>query len=193
MSGTSAAAKNAFLDGPAPDLGSLHTAFPGVTGANELSGGGYTQQALTFGAASGGIRALSGTESFPVLAQTVRWIGFWDGAVFLFAVPNGGATPKNFVAVPSTDLIVCVAHGFADTDEVTFYNGTPPGGLTEGAVYFVRDKTDDTFKVAATSGGAAIDLTAGASPGCWMSAITEDEYVGVGTHTLSSASMVLPD
>ena len=43
-----------------------------------------------------------------------------------------------------------------------FYNaagGTALAGLTDGATYFVVNKATDTFKVAATSGGTAIDLT----------------------------------
>lgn len=63
---------------------------------------------------------------------------------------------------------------YEDGDEITFSCSgnsnsamgdvaTLPGGITEGTTYFVRDVSGSTFKVAATSGGAAIDLTAAAT------------------------------
>lgn len=54
------------------------------------------------------------------------------------------------------------AHGLENTNRVKWQTaGTPPGNLVSGTTYYVRDKTATTFKVAATSGGAAIDITAG--------------------------------
>ena len=63
----------------------------------------------------------------------------------------------------------------------------PPGTV-------VRDAATDSFKVAATAGGVAIDLTSASSYGCVVAAITEDVYAApLGTHTLSTASVVIPD
>jgi len=46
--------------------------------------------------------------------------------------------------------------------------GVLPTGITAGTVYYVRDKTTDTFKIAATAGGSAIDITgAGTVPNYW--------------------------
>lgn len=175
-------------------LASLHTAFPGSTGTNEVTGGApaYAKKAITINASSGGSRALNASVAFDVPATTVRWVGFWNAGTFLGAAPNGGGTPRNFMAVPSTDTIYSTAHGYADTNKIVFYNGVPPTGLTEGTVYFVRDSTADTFKVAATSGGVAIDLTATASFGAVVCGITEDVYAVQGTHTLSTASIGIP-
>lgn len=191
-----AATKNNMLDGQTFTDASLHSAFPGATGASEISGGipAYARKAITMAAASGGQRLLSAGVTFDVpMATTVRWVGFWDSAAFVGAVPNGGATPKNFMAVPSSDLVYSVSHGYTDTQKIVFYNGTAPGGLTEGTVYFVRDSTADTFKVAATSGGAAINITSASSFGCVVAAITEDLFAMQGTHTLSSATVAVPD
>lgn len=187
--------KNNMLDGQTINTASLHTAFPGTTGANEVSGGApaYARKAITVGAASGGQRTLSSSVTFDVPATTVRWVGFWNSSTFAFCAPNGGATPKNFMAISSSDLVYSEGHGYADTQKIVFYNGTPPGGLTEGTVYFVRDAAADTFKVAATAGGAAINLTSSASFGCVVCAITEDVYAAQGTHQLSTASFVIPD
>lgn len=189
------ATKNTMLDALTFTLASLHTAFPGTTGTNEVTGGApaYAQKSITINAASGGSRALNAGVTFDVPATTVRWVGFWNAGAFLACAPNGGGTPKNFMAVPSTDLIYSASHGYSDTNKIVFFNGTPPTGLTEGTVYFVRDAATDTFKVAATSGGAAIDLTGSASFGCVVCGITEDVYGSQGTHTLSTASVGIPD
>jgi hypothetical protein len=136
---------------------------------------------------------LNAAVTFDVPACTVKWVGFWNAAVFVGCAPNGGATPKNFMSVASTDLVYSAAHGFSDTNKITFYNGTPPAPLAEGTTYFVRDSTTDTFKVAATAGGVAIDLTAAPSFGCVLCAITEDVYAVQGTHQLSSATVAIPD
>lgn len=187
--------KNAMLDGQAFTQASLHTAWPGTTGTNEVTGGApaYARKNITMNAAAGGARALLAAVVFDVPVTTVRWVGYWNAAVFIGAAPNGGATPKNFVAQPSSDLVYSVAHGFADTQKVVFFNGTPPAPLVEGTVYFVRDSTADTFKVAATSGGAAIDLAAAASFGCVVCAIVEDAYAAQGTHQLSTTTFTIPD
>lgn len=189
------ATKNAMLDGQAFTQASLHTAFPGTTGANEVAGGApaYARKNIVMGAAAGGQRTLAAAVTFDVPATTVRWVGYWNAAVFIGTAPNGGATPKNFMAVPATDLVQSVAHGYADTQKIVFFNGTPPAPLVEGTVYFVRDATADTFKVAATAGGAAIDLTATATFGCVVCAVTEDVYAAQGTHQLTTTTFTIPD
>lgn len=59
----------------------------------------------------------------------------------------------------TNDTITYVAHGLATNTPVTFGGTAVPTGVTAGVTYYVRDVTADTFKVAATPGGAAIDLT----------------------------------
>lgn len=187
--------KNSMLDGQAITLASAHTGFPGSTGANEVTGGApaYAQKAVTINAASGGQRALNAAVTFDVPACTVKWVGFWNGATYVGCAPNGGATPKNFMAIASTDLIYSASHGYSDTNTIVFFNGTAPTGLTEGTTYYVRDATTDTFKVAATAGGAAINLTGASSFGCVVCAITEDVYAVQGTHQLATATFAIPD
>jgi len=61
----------------------------------------------------------------------------------------------------TTNVITFTAHGYEDGQTV-IYNaggGTVMGGLSDGGTFFIRDKADDTFKLAATSGGSAIDIT----------------------------------
>ncbi len=66
-----------------------------------------------------------------------------------------------FTAVASTDVITSNAHGFANGAPVTARNvgGALPGNLAPSTTYYIRDKTTNTFKLASTLGGAAIDLT----------------------------------
>jgi hypothetical protein len=63
----------------------------------------------------------------------------------------------------ATDTITITAHGFSDGDEVKYVVPAAPataiGGLTDGTNYFVVGSTANTIQLAATSGGAAIDLT----------------------------------
>jgi len=63
----------------------------------------------------------------------------------------------------TTDTITITAHGFSDGDELKYIVPAAPatalGGLTDGTNYFVVGSTANTIQLAATSGGAAIDLT----------------------------------
>jgi hypothetical protein len=60
---------------------SLHSADPGTTGANEVTGGGYARQACTFTVDADGDLNLDGTETFAgPAAQGVTHVGFWSAA-----------------------------------------------------------------------------------------------------------------
>lgn len=70
------------------DQVSLHDADPAGTGANELSGGSpaYARKTPTWGAASGGVAAITGALVFDVpTGATVAYVGYWDstGPTFL--------------------------------------------------------------------------------------------------------------
>lgn len=61
----------------------------------------------------------------------------------------------------ATEIFTFAGHGLAEAEKLVFHtNGdTAPTGLTSGTTYFAKTVTTDTFKLAATSGGAAIDLS----------------------------------
>jgi hypothetical protein len=181
------AAKNTMLDAIGITHASVHSAFPSTTGANEVSGGAYVRKAASFSAAAAGDKALSAAMLFDVAAgTTAAWIGAWTAVTagtFLGYSPNGLASAsdvKEYTADVATDFITSPAHGLADTTTIVFYGGTPPGGLTEGTTYFVRDSTTNTFKVAATSGGVAIDLTSTGDNKCVVSKIVIEVFAGAG-------------
>jgi hypothetical protein len=60
---------------------SLHTADPGETGDNEVTGGGYSRKAVTFNAPSGGSMTNAADVDFPNMpAATITHVGLWDAA-----------------------------------------------------------------------------------------------------------------
>ena len=64
----------------------------------------------------------------------------------------------------SSNVITFAGHGLSDTDQITYNQvggGTLMTNVTDGQTVFVRGKTDDTFKIAATSGGTAINIGTG--------------------------------
>lgn len=70
------------------------------------------------------------------------------------------AQGETFTADASTDKITLEDHGFSDADVVSLVTSdTLPDPLSTGIGYFVRDATTDTFKLALTEGGTAINLT----------------------------------
>jgi hypothetical protein len=187
----SAAGKNVMLDNWGGDYLSLHETYPGDAGSNETSGGSpaYARKLGTFASATNGSKSLSSSVTFDVAAaKTIRYVGRWSalsGGTFRGCLPVGG-NEKEYTVVTGTDVFTSLAHGYADTQKICFINGTAPTGLTEGTVYFVRDATTDTFKVAATSGGAAIDITGQPVAASVVSAITEEVFGSQGTLTVNT-------
>lgn len=70
-------------------------------------------------------------------------------------------TEKTVASVDlGTDTLTVTAHGYTDGRPVSFRrnnDGTVP--VTVNTVYYVRDSAANTFKIATTPGGAAVDLT----------------------------------
>lgn len=185
---------NTMLDAITYDLASLHTAYS-ATGANEVTGGtpAYARKAITLGAAASRAKAATTQPVFDVPATTVRFIGLWTnaGTVFRGMFANGG-TEKGFQVGVTPNTILCKGHGLVNDDKVVFYNGTIPAGLTEGTVYWVVGNTagdPDTFQVALTQGGAAVDITGQPTPQCKFSKIIEEVFGAQGTFTVSSLSI----
>lgn len=192
----SAHAKNAMLDAGGITHASLHTAYS-ASGANELTGGSpaYARKSITFAAAASGSKAASNTPQFDVAAATtVRFVGMWDAASngnFKGMIALGGSE-KEIISIDLTgDAITVPAHGLANNDKVVFYGGTPPAPLAEGTVYYVVGAATDTIQVAATQGGAAINLTALPDGQCVVSKIFEETFANQGTLTLNATTLSL--
>lgn len=59
-----------------------------------------------------------------------------------------------------TDYITCVGHGFENGDTIIFYDtgSTIPSALNKTSIYYVRNKTTDTFQVSYLPASAIIDF-----------------------------------
>lgn len=80
-------------------------------------------------------------------------------------LPSGGLPNPGRVATGSAsgDYLESNGHGLVANAEVTLRaetGGSVPAGLTAGTTYYAIIVSASRFKLAATSGGAAIDLTA---------------------------------
>lgn len=72
-----------------------------------------------------------------------------------------------------TDTFTSVAHGLANDDRIGALNNIDAGqiytldkvptGVTPGTLYYVVNKTDDTFQISTSSGGSAVNLTTNAN------------------------------
>jgi hypothetical protein len=69
---------------------------------------------------------------------------------------------RRATATGSSDTVTSNAHGFADGDsvrvEAELNTDAIPSGLTNSTTYFVINSAANTFKLAATAGGSAIDI-----------------------------------
>lgn len=155
---------------------SLHSADPGDTGANELTGGSYIRQQVAFGAAASGTLSNTGAITWSVPAGNVVAWGVWDASTVGNCYQTGWfntATPAVGLGLvrtadQTTNDIQSVAHGLAGDDRVVFETIeqlSTPTGITLGTIYFVLAAgiTTDTFNFSATSGGAEIDITGNGS------------------------------
>lgn len=189
------ATANSMLDSQTLNSCSLHTAYS-ATGANEVTGGtpAYARKAITVAAASARARAASTAPVFDVpAATTVAWVGLWDsgGPTFKGMFANGGSE-KGFQVDLTNNKVLCENHGLVNDDRVVFYGGTPPAPLVEGTIYWTVGSTaadPDTFQVASTQGGAAIDITAQHVAACKLSKLVLEAFGSQGTFTVQSLSV----
>ncbi len=87
----------------------------------------------------------------------------------LVQVADGKFVKRVDIAVTGTaadDTISLVAHGLANGTPIIFPTLTGGAGLTAlTTTYFVRDAAADTFKVALSPGGTAVDITSNLTAG----------------------------
>lgn len=91
----------------------------------------------------------------------------------------GYAVP--FTSNATTDTIDAPNHPFVDGEAVrlSVSGGNLPGGLSERKDYFVRDVAGDTLKLAATEGGAAIDLTSAGTGTMFIGEIPKNTIIAM--------------
>ena len=91
-----------------------------------------------------------------------NWIVASNYAKYEHYKPTFDASDDTIVSA-ANDTITITSHRFEDGDEVVYNVAASPayaiGGLTDGNTYYIVSSTANTFKLSATSGGTAIDLT----------------------------------
>lgn len=189
---------NTVLDAGAAllDLASLHTAFS-VSGANEVTGGSYARQSITWNAAASGALDSSNAPSFSVpSSNTIRFIGFYDTVpspdVFQGMLPNqqaGDEGPRRFVVDVTNDEIEDPTNAFVDDENLVFIGGTPPDPLVEGTVYWIISRTAALYQVSATQGGGAIALTDQGDQDVRIWQIREETFASDGTFNLNDVDI----
>lgn len=163
------AGRNALLTSGAPGI--THIGALTDLSGTEATGGSYARQAITFAAAGSGIRDNNAQLTIPINAgTTVVALAAYDAAsagnrLSLDPYGSSGQTLKGVATCASTDTITSYAHGLSADDRVFFVavaGESLPTGLSATTLYYVRATglTTDTFTVATTSGGAAVDITA---------------------------------
>jgi len=205
------AAKNAMLDALDESVTQIthigiHTVTDPGTGTNANSGeatGGspaYARQAVTWGAAAGGIKQNTGTLTFDVPAGSYGYFTAWNAATgntsnYRGYLPFGGSV-KSFGTVDAADVtantITANGHGLVNADRVMVFNvfaETLPAGLAEGTVYFVVGAATDTFQVSLTQGGAAVDITGQGE--LFAQKVVVETFGAQGQITVAAAALTL--
>lgn len=94
-------------------------------------------------------------------------------ALTIWPVANTGLT-----GTASTDVLALAVNPFQDGDPVRFSSLTGGSGLSTSTTYYVRDRTDNTFKVSTTVGGTAVNFTTNVTAGTitlYVTAVLADE------------------
>lgn len=90
--------------------------------------------------------------------QRIRKTSGQTGQVLIYQDIAVGAALTGCAAVAATDTFTKNAHGMTDGQKLFFT--TAVAGVDTATAYYARDTATNTFKVALTPGGAAVDVTA---------------------------------
>lgn len=89
----------------------------------------------------------------------------------------------------TTDLITLTSHGFSANQKVVLSGSVAPGGLAFATTYFVVTNNANSFKLAATSGGSAIDITSnGTSVTLVTSTQAQSQMTKIGLTGINSST-----
>jgi hypothetical protein len=169
----------------------------------EATGGSpaYARLAVTWGAAASGQKQNTGPLAFDVPAGTYGFLSFWNTLTGNTGVEYRGYAPingsvKGFGEVAASnvtaDTIASAGHGLVNADRVICYNvfaESMPTGIVEGAAYFVVGAATDTFQIALTSGGAAVDLTGQGE--VYFQKVIPEVFASQGQITVAASALTL--
>ncbi|MFE5912083.1 DUF5309 family protein [Streptomyces wedmorensis] len=115
---------------------------------------------------------INGSYAQPTTNATARQTRGLLAAITTNRIAKGVTTTG---ATSATDTITATAHGLVDGDKIVFTATGAATGIVAGRIYFVDAIDANTFKVATSSGGAAITLgtaTGIAYTNPWETALT---------------------
>jgi hypothetical protein len=166
-----AALRNTTYTSPATVYLALYSTNPtDADTGTEITGGAYARQSVAFTAPTNGVFPNTSAINFPVATANypapVRYMGVRDASTvgnLLWYGPCMASTPVDFVGIASSDIFTSPGHGFVNTDQVVLMGDNLPTGVDGNTIYFIVTSTTDTFQLALTSGGAAINITANGS------------------------------
>ncbi len=121
------------------------------------AGAGHTQS----------IQTAAIVDTFVFTAPIPSVIGKW------YQITTGGERLTNLTTVNllttgtgtsaaganSGDVFTAVAHGLLNGATIILRGGTVPAGATANTLYYIVNKSNDTFQISLTSGGSAVVLT----------------------------------
>lgn len=96
------------------------------------------------------------TVRYLELAQIVNNV---EGVDYVTSLLFAAAAHKAYTVVAATDVFTSTAHGYGNGDPLLVTAATAGAPLAAGTVYYARDVATDTFKLALTVGGGAVDVT----------------------------------
>jgi hypothetical protein len=96
----------------------------------------------------------AGSTTIPMAATSGITLG-----MYVTGIGTGITTGRTVVSDVSADTLTLTAHGLVDGTLVSFSALGTTTGVSNGVIYHVVGATADTFQIALTAGGAAIDLT----------------------------------
>jgi len=119
----------------------------------------YNQIKFGHSATATGTKTVLGTEDIEADAKQTTHRDRTKDSGFYFKKYFNSITGA-FTTTNATNTINDVAHGLSNGDTVSLVSDdTLPDGYTEGVVYYVVSKADNTFQVALTLGGAAVTIS----------------------------------
>ena len=135
------------------------------------------------------VSATNGTTTFTL--QTTSSV-----AIVTTAGTPTGLTYTNSNVNISTETFTYVSHGFSSGDAVVYYNngGTSVTGLTSGTTYYVISAglTANAFRVSASSGGSAVDITGTGNVAQYFEA-RKNGLITAAAHSLVTGDSVVYD
>ncbi|MFE9139395.1 SpvB/TcaC N-terminal domain-containing protein [Streptomyces sp. NPDC007355] len=143
-------------------VGSTGAPFQTVTTTNTFDdfGNQTGSKAVTTGTGKGGTT----TETVDTFDTATTRLNDW-----LVSVPTASQVTANeapwgtFSLSAAADTLSSSGHGLVNGDEIVLSKFSQDAGLAENTPYVVRDASANTFKLAATAGGTALDVTADAT------------------------------